>query len=391
MATDTERAPDRMMDAGGKEGSSDGAAKCRRRSPGDINVPSKVSRCPPLFASVLASTGCTSACALQAAPLCMPLPNTGLATVTIDLFMEVVELAASIPVSAEVERDLAASFQVMRSVQNSKRILKSHRDVNAIRAGRNQNHLKAKADEQFRIELLLDILQYVSNAHQSAALLGSLSCAGEQLERGTVAAASPGPGNLVRWVQERFLPFVRERLPDCMLSPLLTAACNWGGQLQVTPASLGVAAAAPGTSCGGGASMLTAARQQQLSVPEISAGHQLSVPAARRLAFGKFQHLHNRCEKCATECKSARSRFVVQFAVRHGMVSKVLMPTESLGISATRAGRITRERLWCIRAKTSTSASHARRSCCRPLAGNPVRVPIVPLQVLPEVCGRGKE
>ncbi len=241
-----------------------------------------------------------------------------------DLFMAVVKLAASIPVSAKVERELAASFQVMRSVQNSKkRIVNSHRDVDAIWNGRNPKHLKAKGDEQFRTELLLDILQYVSNALRSAALLCSLSCAGEPLESGTVAAASPG--DLVRWVQKRFLPFVRERLPECMLSPLLTAACDWGGQLQMTPASLGAAAATPGTGCGagGGSSMLTDARQHERSGPVISAGHQRSAPEARRLAFGVFQHLHNRCETCATECNSARSRFVcsaVQFAVRHAMV-----------------------------------------------------------------------
>ena len=64
--------------------------------------------------------------------------------------------------------------------------------------------------------------------------------------------AAASPGDLVRWVQKRFLPFVRERLPECMLSPLLTAACDWGGQLQMTPASLGAAAATPGTGCGAG-------------------------------------------------------------------------------------------------------------------------------------------
>jgi hypothetical protein len=166
-----------------------------------------------------------------------------------DLFMGVVELAASIPVIAEVERDLAASFQVMRSVQNSKPILKSFRDVDAIRDRRNRKYLKATVDEQFRTELLLGILQYVSNALQSAALLDSLSCAGKLLERGTVAAASPG--KLVRWVQKTFLPFVRERLPEGMLSPLITAAYDWGRQLQMTPASESLGAATPGT--GGGA------------------------------------------------------------------------------------------------------------------------------------------
>ncbi len=51
-------------------------------------------------------------------------------------------------------------------------------------------------------------------------------------------------------------------------------------------------------------SMLTAARYQQ-PVPSVR-----SVPAARRLAFQEFQHLPNRCEKCAKACKKASSRFV---------------------------------------------------------------------------------
>jgi hypothetical protein len=118
---------------------------------------------------------------------------------------------------------------------------------------------------QFRTKLVLEVLQYVSNALQSAALAGSLS--GKQRKTAVAAVFS---ASLVKWVQTRFIPFVRERLPDSMLSPLLTAACDWGGQLQTTPASLGAGAAAPGT---GGASMLTAAR------------HQRSVPTARRLAF----------------------------------------------------------------------------------------------------------
>jgi hypothetical protein len=63
-----------------------------------------------------------------------------------DLFMGVVELAASIPVIAEVERDLAASFQVMRSVQNSKPILKSLRDVGAIRDIHNRKYIRATVE-----------------------------------------------------------------------------------------------------------------------------------------------------------------------------------------------------------------------------------------------------
>ena len=51
-------------------------------------------------------------------------------------------------------------------------------------------------------------------------------------------------------------------------------------------------------------SMLTAARHQQ-PVPSVR-----SVPAARRLAFQEFQHLPDRCEKCAKACKTASSRFV---------------------------------------------------------------------------------
>jgi hypothetical protein len=218
--------------------------------------------------------------------------------------VDLVNLAANIPVSTEVERALYTSFLVMRSAQNSRLILKSHKDVAAMRSERNRNHIRAKTDNRFRTELVSDVLQYVSSALQSAALVGALSGADKQ--RGTVATRFHA--NLVLWVQTHFLPFVRERLPNCMLSPLLTAACDWGGQLQTTEPLLDAAAAASET--GVGASMLSAARQQQRSVPAIGDGHQRSVPIARRLAFGEFQHLHNRCETCAMECKSARSRFV---------------------------------------------------------------------------------
>jgi hypothetical protein len=163
---------------------------------------------------------------------------------------------------------------VMRSAQNSKRILTSQRDVAAICSDRNRNNLRAKTDERFRTELVSDVLQYVSSALQSAALVGSLS--GTDKQRGAAAAAFHS--SLVLWVQTRFLPFVRERLPDCMLSPLLTAACDYGGQLQTTQPSLDAAAAASGT--GGRASMLAAARQQQRSEPTEQ--QQRSVPAARR-------------------------------------------------------------------------------------------------------------
>jgi hypothetical protein len=218
------------------------------------------------------------------------------------LFEQLFRLAATVPVSTEVERALARSFCMMRSEQK----IMTSRDIRAIKASRNPLHTRAKIDEDFRTELVLDLLQYVSNALESAALLGSLSSAGDQ--QGTVAAAFRA--DLDRWVTTTFLPFVRERLPDCMLSPLFSAACDWGGQLQMIPVSLGAAAAAPAIGCGagGGASMLFASRHLQRSGPEISVGHQRSAQEVRRLTFGAFQHLHNRCETCATECNSARSR-----------------------------------------------------------------------------------
>jgi hypothetical protein len=285
--TNTERAPDRMKGPGGEGGSSDGAAKRRRSSGSDTAAegpPSrsqKVDRCLPNSPCVLESTD------LRAPPLSKP-PGAP-ETVTMELFEEVVTLVSTIPVSLEVERDLAASFRAMCR-QNRGPILTSHRDVDAIRGERSQHRVKAKSDEQFRTQLVLEILQYISNALQSAALAGSLS--GKQRKAAAAAAFS---ASLVKWVQTSFIPVVRERLPDSILSPLLTAAYDWGGQLQMTHASLGAAAAAPGT---GGALMLTAAR------------HQGSVPTARRLAFEEFQHLKDRCEKCAAECKSARSRFI---------------------------------------------------------------------------------
>ena len=87
---------------------------------------------------------------------------------TVELFVELLDLAATIPFDTEVERALAMNFQAMGGAQ---RVLTSHKDVRAIQSARNPNHLKATADEQFRTELVSDLLQYVSNALQSAAIL----------------------------------------------------------------------------------------------------------------------------------------------------------------------------------------------------------------------------
>ena len=284
-STYTERAPSRTGAGGGEESST--GRRRRRSAAAEEEAPAKVLRCPLSSALFRVSTGAHAPALEDRDTACL-----ATVTVTMVLFVEVLKLAASMPVSTEVERDLAMCFGAMRSAQNSRPILTSHRDVNAIRAERNPNHQKAKTDEIFRTKLIEDIVQYVTISLQSAELVCSLS------DRHRKAAAYRA--DLVQWIQTRFLPVVRERLPDCMLSPLLTAAkislCNGDGQLQRIPASLGAAAAAPGT--GGAASMLTAAR------------HQRSVPAARRLAFDEYQHLHDRCERCATDCKSVRSRFM---------------------------------------------------------------------------------
>jgi hypothetical protein len=208
----------------------------------------------------------------------------------VELFLELLKLAVNIPVDTEVERALAVNFQLMGSGQS---VLTSNTDLRAIQSMRNPNHLKAIKDPEFRTELVSDLLLYVSNVLQTATLLDSLSGAGER--RGTVRAEFRA--SLALWIQTVFLPYVRERLPDGKLSPLLAAECDWRGQLQITPPSRGAAAASPGTR--GGASMLAAARLRQTPVQ-----------TARRLEFEEFQHLPGRCEKCAAECKSARSRFV---------------------------------------------------------------------------------
>ena len=295
--TYTERAPCRTSANAGVCGAAASASRRRRSDDDDCaggDPAAKVSRCP---SRVLASTGCPYT--HHAAP---PPSNTGPAAVTVDLFVELIGLAATIPSDTEVERALAMNFQAMGSAQS---VLTSYQNVRTIQSARNANHRKAIADEQFRTELVSDLLQYVSNVLRSAAILGSLS--GASKRRGSVKAAFHA--DLVRWVHTDFIPSVRERLPDSMLSPLLAAAydSDWCRQLQITPPSLSAAAASPGT--GGGASMLAAARRHQLSIG-TSAGHQTSEPTARRLAFGEFQHLPDRCEKCAAECKSARSRLV---------------------------------------------------------------------------------
>jgi hypothetical protein len=175
----------------------------------------------------------------------------------VELFLELLKLSVDMPVDTEVERALAANFQVMGSGQS---VLTSYKNLRAIQSERNQNHLKALADQEFRAELVSDLLLYVSNVLQSATLLASLSGDGER--RGTVRAEFRA--DLARWIQTVFLPSVRERLPDGILSPLLAAACDWRGQLQITPPSRGAAAASPGTR--DGASMLAAARLRQTPV-----------------------------------------------------------------------------------------------------------------------------
>jgi hypothetical protein len=93
------------------------------------------------------------------------------------LFVELFALAATIPVSTSVERALDTSFRAMPSAKN---IVTSRRDIRAIQAVRNPNHAKARGDERYRTELVSDLIQYVSNALESAALLGSLSGARER-------------------------------------------------------------------------------------------------------------------------------------------------------------------------------------------------------------------
>ena len=343
-STYTERAPSRTGAGGGEESS---AGRRRRRSAAaGEEAPTKVSRCPLSSALFHVSTGAHAPALEDRDTACL-----ATVTVTMELFVEVLKLAASMPVSTEVERDLAMSFGAMRSAQNSRPILTSHRDVNAIRAERNPNHQKAKTDEIFRTKLIEDIVQYVTISLQSAELVCSLS------DRHRKAAAFRD--DLVQWIQTRFLPVVRERLPDCMLSPLLTAAkislCNGDGQLQRIPASLGAAAAAPGT--GGAASMLTAAR------------HQRSVPAARRLAFDEYQHLHDRCERCATDCKSVRSRFMCSCGAICCKACYGLKGTDANDVDGYQCDACREEHkggVVVFPRRTSTAASHAGGSCSRP-------------------------
>ena len=229
---------------------------------------------------------------------------------TMELLDELVRCVSStMPVNTGVERELALSYRVLHSAQSDRPSFTSRKDVDSLRSERSEQRIRAKSDEIFRTHLLEGIVQFVTNSLRAADLACSLSSFKDMKTLSAMA-------QLVEWIQTLFLPLFRDRLPASMRSYFLDAEfqvtvnrnlrpSEKDRQRQRIPASLGAAAAAP--------SMLNAARHQKSCSPPsmlTAARHQKSGQPARVSDFSAFQHMRNRCEKCATECKAQRMRLV---------------------------------------------------------------------------------
>ena len=218
--------------------------------------------------------------------------------VTTELFVEVVELVAKIPFSKEVESSLATSFQWIHA--KNRPTLASRRDITAILPERNRTRQRAATDELFRSKLMAEIVQYIANALNAAGVIG---CTMPGQVRQDSAEFRTG---LTVWVRTEFLPMVRGRLPDSVLSPLVIAAETSPGNGDATAAApLRLSALATGGSAG-----LVSARQRRRD--PVSVAHPTPVPVAvaRALEFDAYQHLQDRCERCAVDCKAKHCRLM---------------------------------------------------------------------------------
>jgi hypothetical protein len=197
-------------------------------------------------------------------------------TVTMELFLEVVNLVANAPHSKEVERSLAANFRLLNAEDGP--ALASLRDISDLRHSRNTHRQTAERDEEFRSKLLSQVLQYVANVQTAAELICGL--------QGQPCSAFRT--NLTDWVQSILLPAIRERIPGRFHSILSTAA-------EMSPGNGGAAAADPLPAA---ATLVGLTAQTPV---------QRRVPVARSL-FVAHQHMPDRCEKCANDCKSKINR-----------------------------------------------------------------------------------
>ena len=217
----------------------------------------KVARCPLQHSSF----GCPNAIACTLADSATVIP--------IKLFTDVVSLVAKIPVSKNVEAQIAWSWAHSKRIRPT---LTSRCDVAAIRSHRTPIRQRAEADELYRSELFHEIMQYVESTLNAAEVVCRIEPARSNPDFRTV---------LNEWVRATLVPLVREMLP--VLSHLSTL-------FKISTENENAAAAAD-------AAPLPA---QATGGASVSAGHQQQV--SRRAEFGVYQHLLNRCEKCADDC-----------------------------------------------------------------------------------------
>ena len=189
--------------------------------------------------------------------------------IPIKLFADVINLVADIPFSKEVEAQIAWSWAHSRRKRPT---LTSRWDIAAIRSLRTPIRKTAEADELYRSELFHEIMQYVENTLNAAEVVCRIKPARSSPDFGTVLNA---------WARAKLVPLVREMLP--VLSHLSTV-------VKISTENENAAAAAA-------AAPLPA---QATGGASVSAGHQQQV--SRSAEFGVYQHLLNRCEKCADDC-----------------------------------------------------------------------------------------
>jgi hypothetical protein len=278
-------------------------------------------------------------------------------TVTMELFLEVVNLVANAPHSKEVERSLAASFQVLNAEDGP--ALASRKNISALRNSRNSHRQTADRDEEFRSKLLSEVLQYVANVLNAA----ELDC-GLQGQ-----PCSAFRTDLTDWVQSKLLPAIRGRLPNRFHSILLTAA-------EMSPGNGGAAVAAPLPAA---ASLVGLTAQTPV---------QRRVPVARSL-FVPHQHLPDRCEKCANDCKSKINRLqcscgAICCTACYGLTAADVQNVNGYACDTCReedGGTVVvypREELLLL--------CMQGRAAAAPLEGISITVSCLPLSVLPAVC-----
>ena len=181
-------------------------------------------------------------------------------TVSVDLFLEVVNTVANIPFNREIDDQLAASFGLLDAEQRP--TLYTRSDIAAMKSSRNRNRLMATKDEQIRSRLLNEIVNYIACALNA---VHAMTVVRNDRRSPPIAVFSTV---LTDWVRSKLL---KVKLPLEICSPIMAALETRDAAGEATVSSL-------------------AAVHRQQRVP-VEGG-----------SFDKFQHMPDRCGRCADDC-----------------------------------------------------------------------------------------